>query len=162
MSEETKGGHDLKNSSTQITLDKTITVGVTNATVEKGFKKVENRVSIRVQIRQLVDLILIGSEYHHIKGEANASIKNITIIDISCGGICIEIEKKLITGSKLELTILPIGNLPKSTIKCEVTRSITSPEWFSGYNKYEVGLKYNTPNTEYLKNLYEFLKNGQN
>ena len=33
-------GHDLKNSSTKITLDKTIKVEVTNATVEKGFKTV--------------------------------------------------------------------------------------------------------------------------
>ena len=37
-------GHDLKNSSTQITLDKTIKVEVTNATVEKGFKAIESGV----------------------------------------------------------------------------------------------------------------------
>ena len=52
MSEETKGGHDLKNSSTKITSDKTIKVEVTNAkvevevevtnvTIEKGFKAIE-------------------------------------------------------------------------------------------------------------------------
>ena len=41
MSEETKGGHDLKNSSTKITLDKAIKVEVTNVTAEKGFKAVE-------------------------------------------------------------------------------------------------------------------------
>ena len=40
MSEETKGGHDLKNSSTKITSDKTIKVEVTNATVDKGAKKI--------------------------------------------------------------------------------------------------------------------------
>ena len=122
----------------------------------------EKRLSIRVKVRQLVDLVRISGKYRVIKEEANASLKNITIIDISCGGICIEIEKELITGSKLELTILPIGNLPKSTVECEVTRSIASPEWLAGYATYQVGLKYNTPNTEYLKNLYEFLKNGQN
>ena len=33
-------GHDLKNSSANTTLDKTIKVEVTNATVEKGFKTV--------------------------------------------------------------------------------------------------------------------------
>ena len=122
----------------------------------------EKRLSIRVKVRQLVDLVQIRGKYQVIKEEANASLKNIKIIDISCGGICIEIDKELITGSKLELTILPIGNLPKSTVECEVTRSIESPEWLTGYATYEVGLKYNTPNTEYLKNLYEFLKNGQN
>jgi hypothetical protein len=154
-------GHDLKNSSTQITSDKTIKV--INTTVEKGLKKVENRVSIRIKIRQLVDLVLIGSEYHHIKEEANASIKNITIIDISCGGICIEIDKELIPGSKLALTIPPIGNLPKSTIECKVTRSKSFiSDYLTGTIKHNVGLKYNTPNTEYLKNLYEFLKSGQN
>ena len=117
------------------------------------------RLSIRVKVRQLVDLVLVGSEYHHIKEEANASIKNITIIDISCGGICIEIDKKLITGSKLDLTIPPIGNLPKTTIECKVTRSKSFiSDYLTGTIKYNVGLKYNTPNTEYLKNLYEFLK----
>ena len=34
-------GHDLKNSSTKITLDKAIKVEVTNATVEKGFNAIE-------------------------------------------------------------------------------------------------------------------------
>ena len=33
-------GHDLKNSSTKITSDKTIKVEVTNVTVEKGFKAI--------------------------------------------------------------------------------------------------------------------------
>ena len=120
----------------------------------------ENRVSIRVKVRQLVDLVQIRGQYQVIEEEENASIKNITIIDISCGGICIEIEKTLITGSKLDLTIPPIGNLPKSTIECKVTRSII-PSSSSRNNRYEVGLKYNTPNTEYLKSLYEFVKLSQ-
>jgi hypothetical protein len=121
----------------------------------------EKRLSIRVKVRQLFDLVQISGKYQVIEEEANASIKNIIIIDISCGGMCIEIDKELIQGSKLELTILPIGNLPKSTIECEVTRSIISSS-FSRYDSFEVGLKYTPPNTEYLKNLYEFLKNGQN
>ncbi len=117
----------------------------------------EKRLSIRVKVRQLVDLVQISGNYQVIKEEANASLKNITVIDISCGGICIMIEKNLITGSKLDLTIPPIGNLPKSTIECKVTRSSFSSS-YSSNDRYEVGLKYNTPNTEYLKNLYEFLK----
>jgi hypothetical protein len=121
----------------------------------------EKRLSIRVKVRQLVDLVQISGKYQVIEEEANASIENIIIIDISCGGMCVEIDKELIQGSKLELTILPIGNLPKSTIECEVTRSIISSS-FSHYDSFEVGLKYNSPNTAYLKNLYEFLKNCQN
>ncbi len=117
----------------------------------------DKRLSIRVKVRQLVDLVQIRGQYQLIKEEANASIANITVIDISCGGICIMIEKNLITGSKLDLTIPPIGNLPKSTIECKVTRSSFSSS-YSSNDRYEVGLKYNTPNTEYLKNLYEFLK----
>ena len=121
------------------------------------------RLSIRVKVRQLVDLVLVGSEYHHIKEEANASITNITIIDISCGGICIEIDKKLITGSKLDLTIPPIGNLPKTIIECKVTRSKSFiSDYLTGTIKYKVGLKYNTPNTEYINNLYELVKLSQN
>ena len=120
----------------------------------------EKRLSIRVKVRQLVDLVQIRGKYQLIEEEVNASVKNITIIDISCGGICIEIEKKLITGSKLDLTIPPIENLSKSTIECTVTRSIISNS-FSRYGRYEIGLKYNAPNTEYLKNLYEFVKLSQ-
>ena len=149
-------GHDLKNSSTQITLDKTIKVGVTNATAE-------NRVSIRVKVRQLADIVSIGGEYQNIKEEANASFKNITIVDISSGGVCLEIDKKLIPGSKINLTIPPIENLPKSTIECKVTRSKSFiGDYLTGIIKYNVGLKYNTPNTEYLNNLYEFVKLSQN
>ena len=123
----------------------------------------EKRLSIRVKVRQLVDLVQISGKYQLIEEEANASIKNITIIDISCGGICIEIEKKLITGSKLELTILPIGNLPKSTIECKVTRSKSFiSDYLTGTIKHNAGLKYNTPNTEYLNNLYELVKLSQN
>ncbi len=149
-------GHDLKNSSTQITLDKTIKVGVTNATVE-------NRVSMRVKVRQLADIVNTGGEYKNIKEEANASFKNIIIVDISSGGVCIEIDKKLIPGSKLDLTIPPIENLPKSTIECKVTRSKSFiGDYLTGIIKYNVGLKYNIPNTEYLKNLFEFVKLRQN
>ena len=123
----------------------------------------ENRVSIRVKVRQLVDLVQISGKYRLIEEEANASIKNITIIDISCGGICIEIDKELITGSKLDLTIPPIGNLPKSTIECKVTRSKSFiSDYLTGTIKHNVGLKYNTPNTEYLNNLYELVKLSQN
>ena len=123
----------------------------------------EKRLSIRVKVRQLVDLVQISGKYRLIEEEANASIKNITIIDISCGGICIDIEKKLITGSKLDLTIPPIGNLPKSTIECKVTRSKSFiSDYLTGTIKHNVGLKYNTPNTEYLNNLYELVKLSQN
>ena len=123
----------------------------------------EKRLSIRVKVRQLVDLVQIRGNYQVIEEEAKASVKNITITDISCGGICIEIEKTLITGSKLDLTIPPIGNLPKGTIECKVTRSKSFiGDYLTGIIKYNVGLKYNTPNTEYLKNLYEFVKLSQN
>ena len=120
----------------------------------------DNRLSIRVKVRQLADLVQIRGKYQLIKEEATASIKNITIIDISCGGICIEIGENLIARSKLDLTIPPIGNLAKSTIECKVTRSILAIN-LSRYDRYEVGLKYNTPNTEYLKSLYEFVKLSQ-
>ena len=150
-------GHDLKNSSTQITLDKTTKVGVTNATVEKGFKKLEDRVSIRIKIRQLVDLIQIGSEYHYIKEEANASNQKITLIDISQGGMCIETNKGLLVKSKLSMTIPIIEKLPKTPIECRVTRS---KSFISDYTtstiKYNVGLTYINPNTEYLKNLFSY------
>ena len=121
----------------------------------------EERVSIRVKVRILADIVNVGGEYQHIKKEANASFKNITIVDISSGGMCLEITKELIEGSKLNLTIPTIENLPKSTIECTVTRSVIISH-FTGPIKYLIGLKYNSPNTRYLNNLYEFVKLSQN
>ena len=121
----------------------------------------DKRVSIRVKVRQLADIVNIGGEYQNIKEEVNASLKNITIVDISSGGMCLEIEKQLIQGSKLNLTIPIIKKLPKSTIECTVTRSVIC-SYLDGPIKYLVGLKYNAPNTVYLNNLYEFVKPSQN
>ena len=121
----------------------------------------EKRVSIRVKVRILADIVNVGGDYQYIKKEANASFKNITIVDISSGGMCLEIEKELIQGSKLNLIIPIIEKLPKRTIECTVTRSVIISH-FTGLIKYLVGLKYNTPNTEYLNNLYAFVKLSQN
>ena len=59
-------GHDLKNSSTKITSDKTIKVEVTNVTVEKGFKAVEKGVKATPSIikrvwRFLKPLLIVGA-----------------------------------------------------------------------------------------------------
>jgi hypothetical protein len=57
-------------------------------------KTKENRVSIRVKVKQLADIILIGG-YHHVKEESKSSIKNITLIDISYKRTFSKIEVKL-------------------------------------------------------------------
>ena len=38
----------------------------------------EKRVSIRVKVRILADIVNVGGDYQYIKKEANASFKNIT------------------------------------------------------------------------------------
>ena len=59
-------GHDLKNSSTKITPDKTVKVEVTNATVEKGFNAIEKGVkampsTISHVWRFLKPLLIVGA-----------------------------------------------------------------------------------------------------
>ena len=59
-------GHDLQNSSTKITPDKTVKVEVTNATVEKGFNAIEKGVkampsTISQVWRFLKPLLILGA-----------------------------------------------------------------------------------------------------
>jgi hypothetical protein len=59
-------GHDLQNSSTKITPDKTVKVEVTNATVEKGFNAIEKGVkampsTISQVWRFLKPLLIVGA-----------------------------------------------------------------------------------------------------
>ena len=77
--------------------------------------------------------------------------------------MCIETDKGHLEKSKLSITIPIIDKLPKTIIECKVTRSKSFiSDYLTGTIKYKVGLKYNTPNTEYINNLYELVKLSQN
>ena len=89
----------------------------------------ENRKNFRVEIRQLASVVLKRGSYTVIN-ESNETIDaTITIKDISSGGLCIKSKVPFEEGASVDL------NLPKI---------------------YELGLKFKSPNTEYVKQFIEF------
>ena len=124
----------------------------------------EQRTSLRVGIKKLTSIIRKGGDYELIQGDKETKTTTIRIIDISSGGLCIESKKTLKSGVKFELEMPEIMHLESNVLTCEVTRSIfrEDPRYYlnmgSANDKsyYEIGLKFKTPNTNYLKQLLDF------
>jgi hypothetical protein len=110
------------------------------------------RVSLRVGIKQLTSIIKKGHAHELVKGDNKMRVTAIRIVDLSTGGLCIESKKTLKLGVKFELEMPKIMHLESNLLACEVTRSIfrEDPQY---HMNYEIGLKFKTPNTNYLKQL---------
>ena len=123
----------------------------------------EQRASLRVGIKRLASSIKKGGGYELIQGDKETKTTTIRIVDISSGGLCIESKKTLKSGVNFELEIPEIMHLESNVLTCEVTRSIfrEDPRCYlnMGTTKdksyYEIGLKFKTPNTNYLKQLLD-------
>jgi len=123
----------------------------------------EQRVSLRVGIKRLTSIIKKGGGYELIQGDKETKTITIRIVDISSGGLCIESKKTLKSGVKFELEMPEIMHLESNVLTCEVTRSIfrEDPRCYLNMGTakdksyYEIGLKFKTPNTNYLKEFLE-------
>ena len=123
----------------------------------------EQRVSLRVGIKRLASIIKKGGGYELIQGDKETKTITIRIVDISSGGLCIESKKTLKSGVNFELEIPEIMHLESNVLTCEVTRSIfrEDPRCYLNMGTakdksyYEIGLKFKTPNTNYLKQLLD-------
>ena len=123
----------------------------------------EQRVSLRVGIKRLTSIIKKGGGYELIQGDKETKTTTIRIVDISSGGLCIESKKTLKSGVNFELEIPEIMHLESNVLTCEVTRSIfrEDPRCYLNMGTakdksyYEIGLKFKTPNTNYLKQLLD-------
>ena len=124
----------------------------------------EQRTSLRVGIKRLASIIKKGGGYELIQGDKETKTTIIRIVDISSGGLCIESKKTLKSGVKFELEMPEIMHLESNVLTCEVTRSIfrEDPRCYLNMGPakdksyYEIGLKFKTPNTNYLKQLLDF------
>ena len=123
----------------------------------------EQRASLRVGIKRLTSIIKKGGGYELIQGDKETKTITIRIVDISSGGLCIESKKTLKSGVNFELEIPEIMHLESNVLTCEVTRSIfrEDPRCYLNMGTakdksyYEIGLKFKTPNTNYLKEFLE-------
>lgn len=123
----------------------------------------EQRASLRVGIKRLTSIIKKGGGYELIQGDKETKTTTIRIVDISSGGLCIESKKTLKSGVNFELEIPETMHLESNVLTCEVTRSIfrEDPRCYLNMGTakdksyYEIGLKFKTPNTNYLKQLLD-------
>ena len=132
--------------------------------------KINNRRnSIRVGIKILTSIIKKGGGYELVQGDDKATAATINIVDISMGGLCIESKHGLRSGLSLDLEIPKIKNLDARIIECEVKRAIfrEDPLYYKNLGTdhdesfYEIGLKFKTPNTPYLKQFYKLAVTNQ-
>ena len=129
----------------------------------------EQRASLRVGIKRLTSIIKKGGGYELIQGDKETKTITIRIVDISSGGLCIESKKTLKSGVNFELEIPEIMHLESNVLTCEVTRSIfrEDPRCYLNMGTakdksyYEIGLKFKSPNTEYLKEFLELALAGK-
>ena len=129
----------------------------------------EQRASLRIGIKRLTSIIKKGGGYELIQGDKETKTITIQIVDISSGGLCIESKKTLKSGVNFELEIPEIMHLESNVLTCEVTRSIfrEDPRCYLNMGTakdksyYEIGLKFKSPNTEYLKEFLELALAGK-
>jgi hypothetical protein len=116
----------------------------------------DQRVSIRVGIKQLTSIITtVSGDYEVVSGDDNTIFTKVKILDISPGGLCIEAKHQIKKGVAFDLEIPKIKNLDTNIVRCECTRSIFREDPLYNQSYHEVGLKFENPNNEYLKQLYE-------
>ena len=123
----------------------------------------DQRTSLRIGIKQLTSIIRKGHGHELVKGDNKMGVTTIRIVDLSTGGLCIESKKTLKLGVNFELEMPEIKHLKSNVLPCEVTRSIfrEDPRCYLNMGTakdksyYEIGLKFKTPNTNYLKQLLD-------
>ena len=118
-------------------------------------KHKEKREFLRVGVKQLTSIIKNqGGGYELIDKSLAATPTLINIKDISVGGLRIESKHEIKKGIFLELLIPKVKTLEAAVVVCEVTRS----RFPDGQLYHDIGLRFRPANTEYLKQLMEFIK----
>ena len=115
----------------------------------------EKRNFLRAQLKKST-CIAKDQRVYKLVTESSVSIPvKIDVLDMSTGGLCIMTEVEILNGTNFDLIIPEIKTLSSATVKCKVTRSLFN----KSDSKYEVGVQFIPPNTDYLKKLIALLKN---
>ena len=123
----------------------------------KDWLKSEQREFFRVSVGRLNSVIRNESGAFKV---VEKSIKpldtSIELKDVSTGGLRIESAKEQFKkGTSCEIVLPKIKDLDGKTLKCEVSRiSFIEANWV-----HEIGLRFVPPNTDYLKQFVEIIKN---
>ena len=117
----------------------------------------EKRAYFRVSIDRLTSIIKNSDGNYEVVDKSTKPLDTwINIKDVSLGGLRIESSKeKFKKGTNCEIVLPKVKDLDGKKLKCEVTRA----SFIEGHCSYDVGLRFIPPNTDYLKQFVEIIKN---
>ena len=117
----------------------------------------QNRAHFRVSIDRLTSVIKNNDgNYEVVEKSAKPLDTYINIVDVSVGGLRIESSKEQFKkGTSCEIVLPKVKDLDGNKLKCEVSRA----RFIDSTSRYDVGLRFVPPNTDYLKKFMEIIKN---
>ena len=115
----------------------------------------EKRKFLRVKVKRLTGIVKHEGQYKLVETSTKQYSILIDLENISTGGMRITSTKEEFKKSTLISLVIPkTKTLDHKTVKCEVTRAHLEDDNYI----HDVGLRFITPNTEYLKQLVEAFK----
>jgi len=117
----------------------------------------QNRAHFRVSIDRLTSVIKNSDgNYEVVEKSATPLDTYINIVDVSVGGLRIESSKEQFKkGTSCEIVLPKVKDLDGNKLKCEVSRA----RFIDSTPRYDVGLRFVPPNTDYLKKFMEIINN---
>ena len=117
----------------------------------------QNRAHFRVSIDRLTSVIKNSDGVFEVVDKSTKPLDTwINIKDVSLGGLRIESSKeKFKKGTSCEIVLPKVKDLDGNKLKCEVSRA----RFIDSTSRYDVGLRFVPPNTDYLKKFLEIINN---
>ena len=123
----------------------------------KDWQKSEQREFFRVSVGRLTGVIRNKSGAFEVVEKSIKPLDTfIELKDVSTGGLRIESAKEQFKkGTPCEIVLPKIKDLDGKKLKCEVSRAtFIEANWV-----HDIGLRFVPPNTDYLKQFVEIIKN---
>ena len=117
----------------------------------------QNRAHFRVSIDRLTSVIKNSDGNYEVVDKSTKPLDtHIDIKDVSVGGLRIESSKEQFKkGTSCEIVLPKVKDLDGNKLKCEVSRA----RFIDSTSRYDVGLRFVPPNTDYLKKFMEIINN---
>ena len=123
----------------------------------KDWQKSEQREFFRVSVGRLNSVIRNRSGAFEVVEKSIKPLETfIELKDVSTGGLRIESAKEEFKkGTSCEIVLPKVKDLDGKKLKCEVSRAtFIDAKWV-----HDIGLRFVPPNTDYLKQFVEIIKN---
>ena len=123
----------------------------------KDWQKSEDREFFRVSVARLNSVIRNESGAFEVVEKSIKPLDTfIELKDVSTGGLRIESAKEEFKkGTSCEIVLPKVKDLDGNKLKCEVSRA----RFIDSTSRYDVGLRFLPPNTDYLKKFMGIINN---